>query len=160
MYRVLLTTFLIVLVSCSKDTGMNYDLSKITCSEEWYEVSGWTSESKDFAKLKELAEVRSRLFQESLEGLSPSERESIEKGEDPFSNAEKFEEAFSYSKEFVAQLNEIEYVKDVTIDYYHGDSLVLTAHLNKPIDWRVYREKIPEVWRGVPVFVLQPINNT
>lgn len=138
---------------------MNYDLSNISCSEEWYEVSGWTSESEDYGKLKELAEVRSRLFEESLEGLSKEEREMIEKGEDPFSNGENYEEAVSYSKEFVDRLKAIEYVGDVTIDYYHGNTLVLTVHLKLPINWRVYRKEIPEVWKGVPVFVLPSSEN-
>lgn len=134
---------------------MDYDLSKISCSEEWHEISGWSSESEDHGKLKELAEVRTRLFEESLEGLSEKERAVIEKGADPFSKAEKYEEAVIYAKEFVKRLKTIEYVDEVTIDHYHGNTLVLTAHISKPVNWRIYRKEIPEVWKGVPVFIMQ-----
>ncbi len=159
MIRILKIALVLLLVSCEGKSGMEYDLSKISCSEEWYEISGWSAESKDYGKLKELADVRRRLFDESLEGLSKEERQAIENGEDPFSSAEKYEEAVSYSKKFVTSLKGIEYVDDVTIDYYHGDALVITVHTKKPVSWRVYRKDIPEVWKGVPVFVLQSRKN-
>ena len=36
---------------------MEYDLDAIACSEAWFELSGWTNESGEYAKLLELAKV-------------------------------------------------------------------------------------------------------
>ena len=135
---------------------MDYDLSEITCSEEWHELSGWTGEGDDFSKLSELAALRKRLRDESLQEMTREEREAYEAGEGPFSNVERFQEAVEYAAEIINEVESLDYVSVVSIDAYHGGTLVMTAHLNKLVDWRIYRKEIPEVWKGVPIFVLQP----
>lgn len=133
---------------------MNYDLNELCCSEEWVEVSGWNAEVFDLSKHNELGKLRARLVEESLNELTHAERLSYENGSFPFFDAEKYEEALEFSSSKIKHIESIDYVERVSLDIYHGNSLVVTTWLNRDINWRVYRKEIPEVWKGVPIFVV------
>ncbi len=128
MKKTLLAT-LLALVSCAERSDMEYDLDEITCSEEWYELSGWSAESEDVDKLLELAKLRKRLREESLQDMTEEEREAYEAGEYPFSSVARYEEALEYASEMIKEVESLDYVDVVSIDAYHGGSLVMTAHL-------------------------------
>ena len=91
--------------------------------------------------------------------MTEAERYLYERGEDPFSDASRYEEALAYASDIIKAIERLAYVDVVTVDFYHADSLVMTACLNKQVNWRVCREELPEIWKGIPVFVLQPASD-
>jgi hypothetical protein len=130
------------------------DISLFKCTEEWLEAIGFPNGNLPMERIHELGEWRSHLWDEHYRTLSPEDRDLLDSDLHPCLDADRYDEALDFTKAFRESMEALDFVERVSLDLYHGNSLVLTVILNRKMHWKQYRKEIPELYRGVPVFTL------
>jgi hypothetical protein len=131
--------------------------------DEWLERKGWSLDLNPEAQVRleaqfisELAEVRAALWKRHYRSLTSAEKAMLDDDTHPSCSGDRATEAESYLKEFRKVVDTSGFVSRVTMDGYHGNTIVFTVHLNRCLHWRDYRKYIPEFYRGFQVFVTAP----
>lgn len=139
------------------------DYTDISCLDEWLEQKGWSLDLSPEAQeqvearfTSEYAKVRAALWERHYRSLSSAERAMLDDDTHPSCSWDRATEAESYLEEFRKIVEKSGFVSRVTMDVYHGNTIVFTVHLNRDLRWRDYREYIPEFYRGFQVFVIAP----
>ena len=130
------------------------DLSRFSCIEEWLEAKGITDGDVPNDLLSEYAGLRSQIWDRHYQSLSEADKALVDSEDHPCDNADRYEEALQFVQQFVQEVESRKFVKKVSLDYFHGHTLVLTVHLTRPMHWGEYRPEIPELYRGVQVFTV------
>lgn len=135
----------------------------ISCLEEWLEDKGWSLdlEGEKQQRLEaefmgEYSDVRAALWQRHYRSLDPLERALLDAETHPSCSWQRAEEAKAYLEGLRSKLADTGFVADVTMDCYHGNTIVFTVRLSKNLHWREYRKAVPEFYRGFQVFVTRP----
>ncbi|MEJ2591355.1 MAG: hypothetical protein P8178_08140 [Candidatus Thiodiazotropha sp.] len=128
------------------------ELPRFSCIEEWLEAKGIRNGYIPKNLRAEYADIRSLIWNHHYQSLSEDDKALLDSGKHPCENAERYEAALEYVQPFIQDMALLNYVKKVSLDYYHGNTLVLTVHLERPMHWSEYRTDIPELYRGVQVF--------
>lgn len=132
---------------------------RFKCTEAWIEEFGDPFKAeRDYNPdlLSRFAAFRSAMFQVHYRALSDDDRRSLDDETHPSYKHEWVEKARPYADDLKKNLSGIDYVEDVGVGAYHGDTVVLQVRLTKPVTWQEYRKHIPELFRGFMVFVVLP----
>jgi hypothetical protein len=139
------------------------DYTDISCVDEWLEQMGWSPDSNAEAQestearfMSEYAKVRAAMWERHYRTLSSAEKAMLDDDTHPSSSWDRAVEAEFYLEEFRKVVEKSGFVSRVTMDLYHGNTIVFTVHLNRELRWRDYRQHIPEFYRGFQVFVVGP----
>ena len=128
------------------------ELSRFSCIEEWLEDKGIRNGNIPNKLRTEYADMKSMIWNHHYQSLSEDDKALLDSRNHPCENAGQYEMALEYVQPFIQKMDLLNYVKKVSLDYYHGNTLVLTVHLDRPMHWSEYRTDIPELYRGVQVF--------
>ena len=131
--------------------------------EEWRERENIRSfrhpENPDLEKklTRQLERLRKHLWKKHLAQLSPEERRQIKKGDHPSQSHLRIDQAKPFFDEFRLRVGHLSYISDVTMvaRQVQANGIVIRLKLAQGVSWRVWREHIPNYFRGFEVQVTQ-----
>jgi len=145
----------------------NEDYTDVSCVEDWLERKGWSKDLPDEEQRRvedkfigEYSNVRAAMWKRHYESLDPADKASLDNETHPSYSWDRAAEAEIYLNEFRNKLGAAEFIANVTMAHYHGDTIVFTVSLNRDLSWREYRKVIPEFFRGFQVFVVDSTART
>jgi hypothetical protein len=134
--------------------------AEISCLEQWLESKGWSLDLHGAEQNRleaefvgEYANVRAALWERHYRSLDATERARLDSETHPSYSWDLAAEAKPYLEELRSKVTGTGFVKDVTMDCYHGNTIVFTVRLSRDMHWREYRKAVPEFYRGFQVFV-------
>jgi hypothetical protein len=104
----------------------------------------------------QIADVREALWDRHHASLPEAERAMLDDDTHPSYSWGFAERAMPYRAALEEQLAGVDFVGSVSLDGYHGDTLVLTVRLTRSVPWQEYRRVVPELFRGFQVLVAPP----
>lgn len=135
------------------------EVNRLKCTEAWKHAFGDPYEGNpDLGShlFKRFADFRDALWQVHYQDLSQEDQRMLDEETHPSFKHEWLTRALPYLEELKQRLAGVEYITDVGIGAYHGDTLVLQVQLSRLVPWTEYRRHIPELFRGFMVFVVPP----
>jgi hypothetical protein len=139
------------------------EYADISCLDEWLEQKGWSLDLSEQEQQRleaefigEYANVKEVLWQRHYQSLNSTEKVLLDAGTHPSDTWDYAEQAKPYLEELRGKIAKAGLVADVTMDCYHGNTIVFTVRLSGDMHWREYRKAVPEFYRGFQVFVKRP----
>jgi hypothetical protein len=134
---------------------------KFKCIEAWTEEFGDPLRNPmDVGSdlFERFTAFRDALWQLHYRALSTEDQRLLDTGMHPSLEHSRINEALPFVRDLKQELLGLDYVKDVGVGVYHGDTLVLQVNLSRLVSWKEYRAHIPQLFRGFMVFVVPPID--
>jgi hypothetical protein len=130
---------------------MNDHTKDVVCLRQWWNEIGYPHGKVPLNMIDEEIAVRERLWKRHYESLSAEDKALVDSDAHPFFDAERYPQAVEFAKPFIEKVSALDYVKSASVDYYHGDSLVITVIFNRALTWQETIADVPEFYRGAKV---------
>jgi N-glycosidase YbiA len=106
-------------------------VDRFSCTEEGEAVRGDADPVASPELWSERVDLRDLLWEKHFQSLPPKEQKLLNEGAHPSLSWRFADQAAAYAEALKEDLSSVDYVAEVTLGAYHGDTLVLTVWLNR-----------------------------
>ena len=140
-----------ILTACEPTPTMNDRTKDIVCLRQWWEEIGFPQGNVPVNMIDQEIAVKKQLWERHYQSLSTEDKALADSDAHPFFEAERYPQAVEFAKPFLERVSALDYVESASVDYYHGDSLVITVVFSRAATWQETIADVPDFYRGAKV---------